>query len=80
LIYNSRVKEVRVIPAQEEIPDNTPPAQVAAQVAETLITIVDEAGTILGVMPGPVAPTVTGKGFLVWLNFQNIILIFSKII
>jgi hypothetical protein len=76
LIYNSRVKEVRVIPAQEEIPDNTPPAQVA----ETLITIVDEAGTILGVMPGPVAPTVTGKGFLVWLNFQNIILIFSKII
>jgi len=69
-----------VIPAQEEIPDNTPPAQVAAQVAETLITIVDEAGTILGVMPGPVAPTVTGKGFLVWLNFQNIILIFSKII
>ena len=54
-----------MIPAQEEIPDNTPPAQVAAQVAEALITIVDEAGTILGVMPGPVAPTVTGKGILV---------------
>jgi hypothetical protein len=80
LIYNSRVKEVRVVPAQEERPDNTPPAQVAAQVAEALITIVDEAGTILGVMPGPVAPTVTGKGILVWLNFKHIILIFSKII
>jgi hypothetical protein len=76
LIYNSRVKEVRVVPAQEERPDNTPPAQVA----EALITIVDEAGTILGVMPGPVAPTVTGKGILVWLNFKYIILIFSKII